>query len=277
MYLINTLLIMLNKSQLRPVRIDNLVRLGRDNDGGYIIPKIILDKCDGLLSYGINKDWSFEKDISKYDTILNIHCYDHTLTISSLFKFSIKSVFVSLFRLLTLDKIRLKKSFEGIVCIPNYFSFFQKNIIHYKKRILDKNNNGNISILKTIEKIKLKGSNKIFIKMDIEGDEYLSLNEYIKSHNSILGFAIEFHDINNRSNEFNDLIKKLKQNYFIAHVHGNNYSKVDQKTGLPSSVEITLINKKLIKEPTVLSNYKYPIDGLDQPNKHSRPDIILKF
>tara|TARA_B100000925_G_scaffold182318_1_gene137626 strand:- start:468 stop:1028 length:561 start_codon:yes stop_codon:yes gene_type:complete len=186
-------------------------------------------------------------------------------------------VFVSLFRLLTLDKIRLKKSFEGIVCIPNYFSFFKKNIIHYKKRILDKNNNGNISILKTIEKIKLKGSNKIFIKMDIEGDEYLSLNEYIKSHNSILGFAIEFHDINNRSNEFNDLIKKLKQNYFIAHVHGNNYSKVDQKTGLPSSVEITLINKKLIKEPTVLSNYKYPIDGLDQPNKHSRPDIILKF
>jgi len=268
---------MLNKSQLRPIRIDNLVRLGRDNDGGYIIPKIILDKCDGLLSYGINKDWSFEKDISKYDNILNIHCYDHTLTIASLLKFSIKSVFVSLFRLITLDKIRLKRSFEGIVCIPDYFRFFQKNIIHHKKRISDKNNHGNISILKTIEKIKLRGSNKIFIKMDIEGDEFSSLNEYIKSHNSVLGFAIEFHDINNRSKEFNDLIKKLKKNYFIAHVHGNNYSKVDQTTGLPSSVEITLINKKLIKEPTLLSNYKYPIDGLDQPNKHSRPDIKLKF
>ena len=277
MYLINTILIMLNKSQLRPIRIDNLLRLGRDNDGGYIIPKIILDKCDGLLSYGINKDWSFEKDISKYDNILNIHCYDHTLTIASLLKFSIKSVFVSLFRLITLDKIRLKRSFEGIVCIPDYFRFFQKNIIHHKKRISDKNNHGNISILKTIEKIKLRGSNKIFIKMDIEGDEFSSLNEYIKSHNSVLGFAIEFHDINNRSKEFNDLIKKLKKNYFIAHVHGNNYSKVDQTTGLPSSVEITLINKKLIKEPTLLSNYKYPIDGLDQPNKHSRPDIKLKF
>lgn len=277
MYLINTILIMLNKSQLRPIRIDNLLRLGRDNDGGYIIPKIILDKCDGLLSYGINKDWSFEKDISKYDNILNIHCYDHTLTIASLLKFSIKSVFFSLFRLITLDKIRLKRSFEGIVCIPDYFSFFQKNIIHHKKRISDKNNHGNISILKTIEKIKLRGSNKIFIKMDIEGDEFSSLNEYIKSHNSVLGFAIEFHDINNRSKEFNDLIKKLKKNYLIAHIHGNNYSKVDQTTGLPSSVEITLINKKLIKEPTLLSNYKYPIDGLDQPNKHSRPDIKLKF
>ena len=128
-----------------------------------------------------------------------------------------------------------------------------------------------------IEKIKLRGSNKIFIKMDIEGDEFSSLNEYIKSHNSVLGFAIEFHDINNRSKEFNDLIKKLKKSYLIAHIHGNNYSKVDQTTGLPSSVEITLINKKLIKEPTLLSNYKYPIDGLDQPNKHSRPDIKLKF
>ena len=268
---------MINKSQLRPVRIDNLVRLGRDNDGGYIIPKIILDKSDGLLSCGINKDWSFEKDISKYDNILNIHCYDHTLTISSLIKFSIKSVFISIFRLLTVDKIRLKKSFEGINLVSNYFSFFQKNIIHYKKKISDKNNRGYISILKTIEKIKLKGSNKIFIKMDIEGDEYLSLNEFIKSRKSVLGFAIEFHDINKRSIEFNDLIKKLKKNYLIAHIHGNNYSKIDQESGLPSSVEITLINKKLIKEPTVLSNCSYPIDGLDQPNKHSRPDIKLKF
>ena len=36
--------------------------------------------------------------------------------------------------------------------------------------------------------------NKIFIKMDIEGYEFLSLKEYIKSNNSVLGFAIEFHD-----------------------------------------------------------------------------------
>ena len=93
----------------------------------------------------------------------------------------------------------------------------------------------------------------------------------------VLGFAIEFHDINVRSKEFNDLIKKIKRNYYIAHIHGNNYSKVDQESGFPSSIELTFIVKNLIKESTILSNFRYPIDGLDQPNRHSRPDIILKF
>ena len=74
---------MIDKSELKPIKIDDLIRLGRDNDGGYIIPKIILEKCDGLLSFGINKDWSFEKDFSNYDKILNVHCYDHTLNFLS--------------------------------------------------------------------------------------------------------------------------------------------------------------------------------------------------
>ena len=35
---------MIDKSELKPIKIDDLIRLGRDNDGGYIIPKIILVK-----------------------------------------------------------------------------------------------------------------------------------------------------------------------------------------------------------------------------------------
>lgn len=268
---------MIDKSELKPIKIDDLIRLGRDNDGGYIIPKIILEKCDGLLSFGINKDWSFEKDFSNYDKILNVHCYDHTLNFLSLFKHTLKSMFMSIVRLLTFDRIRLKKSIEGIGCIYDYITFFQKNIIHIKRKISDNNNEINISILKTLDKIISNGSKHIFIKMDIEGDEFSALNEFINSKKLVLGFAIEFHDINVRSKEFNDLIKKIKRNYYIAHIHGNNYSKVDQESGLPSSIELTFIVKNLIKGSTVLSNFRYPINGLDQPNKHSRPDIILKF
>ena len=70
---------MLNVKNLHPISINNLKRIGRDNDGGYIIPKIIIDKCDGLLSYGINKDWSFELDFLERRKNINVHCYDHTL------------------------------------------------------------------------------------------------------------------------------------------------------------------------------------------------------
>ena len=44
---------MINIKKLHPIDIE-LIRLGKDNDGGYVIPKIILNKSDGLLSFGIN-------------------------------------------------------------------------------------------------------------------------------------------------------------------------------------------------------------------------------
>ena len=52
---------MINTKILRPINWENLIRLGRDNDGGYVIPYEIIFKTNVLLSYGTNKDWSFEK------------------------------------------------------------------------------------------------------------------------------------------------------------------------------------------------------------------------
>ena len=40
----------------------NLTRLGRGNDGGYLIPKEDIERSEILISFGINDDWSFEKD-----------------------------------------------------------------------------------------------------------------------------------------------------------------------------------------------------------------------
>ena len=44
---------MVNIKKLHPIDVE-LTRLGKDNDGGYVIPKIIIKKSDGVLSFGIN-------------------------------------------------------------------------------------------------------------------------------------------------------------------------------------------------------------------------------
>lgn len=40
----------------------DLVRIGKNNDGGYLIDFNSFKKSASLLSLGINDDWSFEKD-----------------------------------------------------------------------------------------------------------------------------------------------------------------------------------------------------------------------
>ena len=266
---------MINKKELHPIDIE-LIRLGKDNDGGYVIPKIIIEKCNGILSYGINKDWSFENDFYKRNKSV-IHCYDHSVKLFSFFKYTIKSIFLSLLYLIILDRKRLFRSLNGINIIYKYFTFFKDNVVHFKKRIWINNENENIKISDTVDRILSHGVKNIFIKMDIEGDEYETLGSILNYKKNIIGFVIEFHQINKRSKEFNLLINKLKSSFHIAHVHGNNYSKIDINSNLPSSIEITFINQDLVKKPVFMSKKQYPIIGLDQPSKHSRPDVELNF
>ena len=46
----------------QPLECSELVRIGRENDGGYLVDKESIDQSDFLLSFGIDHDWSFEQD-----------------------------------------------------------------------------------------------------------------------------------------------------------------------------------------------------------------------
>ena len=46
---------MILTKKLKPIEVENLIRIGRENDGGYVIPQSVFELCDGLLSYGINR------------------------------------------------------------------------------------------------------------------------------------------------------------------------------------------------------------------------------
>ena len=60
---------MLDKSFnfLKPFEVDDLIRLGRKEDGGYIISEKVLKNCNILISFGMANDWSFEQDFLNYN------------------------------------------------------------------------------------------------------------------------------------------------------------------------------------------------------------------
>lgn len=63
----------------RPFRCGDLVRLGRDHDGGYLVNREDILKSQSLLSFGIGDDCSFEQDFVKIKDCA-VTAYDGTLT-----------------------------------------------------------------------------------------------------------------------------------------------------------------------------------------------------
>jgi hypothetical protein len=62
----------------QPFRCENLIRLGKENDGGYLVNKLDVEKSNVLISFGIGNDVSFEEDFHKMNQ-LSIFAYDNTI------------------------------------------------------------------------------------------------------------------------------------------------------------------------------------------------------
>ncbi|MDR3413278.1 MAG: hypothetical protein P4L87_20380, partial [Formivibrio sp.] len=76
----NELTIPSQLSFLAPAIVDDLIRVGSVNDGGYVVPSSSVEAADFLLSFGVSDDWSFEEHFKKLNPTVQIHAYDHTVS-----------------------------------------------------------------------------------------------------------------------------------------------------------------------------------------------------
>ena len=88
--------------------------------------------------------------------------------------------------------------------------------------------------------------------------------------------AIEFHDVDIVSGLFNSLIGKIKQDFHIVHIHGNNMGGI-APFHFPIAPEITFLNKRFYKSVPPPSRLRYPIPGLDRPNNPRLADFVFEF
>jgi len=254
---------------LKPIRINlnSLVRLGMNYDGGYVISKKTLEYTKTIITFGLNDDWSFEKDFLKFNKQIKVNAYDHTIT--NYFWF--KRFFKDCFHLMIFKKLRLKKILN-IFKYLDYLLFFSKHK-HYKQKIGNKKNS--VSLNSIFQKPHKNFS--VFLKIDIEGSEYEILSQISKFEKKINSIIIEFHNINKKRNL--EKIKNfiLKSKFFkLIHIHGNNFSPLDRNSD-PTCVELTFVNKNIISVSNKYSNFNYPLNKLDYPNNKRVKDIKLSF
>jgi|TARA_B100002003_G_scaffold183602_1_gene171814 hypothetical protein len=261
---------------LKPIKNNRLVRLGRKMDGGYIVDSKIIDNCEILISFGLGDSsqipdqWSFELDFIKRNKNISIFVYDYTVSISPY----LKKIWKYFRRFLTfrasLDdiKIRLKnyQEYRNFMNLDN-IKFYQEKITYPMKAKIDTDINKVFS--------RIKKNSGVILKCDIEGDEYLVIDQILEHSNRIQMLIFEFHWIDKNESAFTDSIKKLQKKYEIIHIHANNHYQT-LKNGLPIILEITLLNKKFSSNKGEYVN-NFPIKGLDFPNNPFLEDIEFSF
>jgi len=221
--------------QFKPKHKYNLIRIGRNNDGGYLVEKDSILKSNSLVSFGIGFDWTFEKDFFNYRKI-PIHCYDHTLKYSYIKKFSRHSLFSllkpSMWRFDAFKELKKK-----IFLYKDYKNFFKEDVVHFRSAI------GigfkRIRLKEIFDRIR---QNPIFLKIDIEGSEYRILEEIIEFQKFICGVVIEFHDIDLHEDKILNFINNFKLK--LVHVHAQNPGGEQYLTesGDPTQLEMTFSN-----------------------------------
>lgn len=215
-------------------------RVGPLEDGGYVMPVSVLEKCTALFTYGVGGETRYEQEFSEtYQK--PVFMFDHTVGVPHLSTIDPNVKFVS----------------EGLGFQERCKDF----LVHYRELGIT----GDVFL-----KIDIEGG---------EFDYFLSadLDEIAKV---TTGINLEIHWIDNGENreKLILILQRLQKDYVLCHIHANNWATVFPLEGkmIPIVMELSFINKRLVTEfePDCAT---YPIKGLDWPNRANSPDLEMTF
>lgn len=211
-----------------------------------------------LISFGINDDWSFEEDFLRLNRV-EVDAFDHTIDLWRFFWDAIGSLSRPDRPRDILDRFR---TYFG------YRSFMRDDVRHHRTAI-GYDRPGSKSLTTVMNALPTPLSERVFLKIDIEGYEYRILDQLAEHADQFEGLALEFHDVDLHLPRIQKFLERFPLN--LCHIHGNNYSPPDPK-GVPIVLEMSFSchaaqspGRPVLPHP------------LDQPNNPDKPDFSLRF
>ena len=246
----------------------NLVRLGSQFDGGYVVCRKDLLQSNFLLSFGINDDWNFESSFLKVIPDAVVHSYDYSVRF-----YTYVMKLVGAIPRLVLRRISFAEFLRRISLPFHYLSFFRGKSVHFQEKVTSPIfAEFDVSVPIIFSRVD---SDFIYLKIDIEGSEYKILREILEFSDRIVGMVIEFHDVTFLQDKFQLTLNQLSQHFDIIHIHGNNFNYISKDTGVSDVLELTLSKRgNHSKEVKILST---PVVGLDSPNDRTKPDHVFSI
>lgn len=207
-----------------------LIRLGPDHDGGYLIPND-LDGISSCFSPGVDNESGFELDLAKKG--MDVYLADYSVDKPKIDH----------------PKFHFTKKFIG----ADDFQEFMTLDTWVNRSIPDKGKDD------LIIQMDIEG---------FEYDAILSLSRELLNRFRII--ILELHHLDKifdryNFNRFDRVFRKLLENHRVVHLHPNNVRTPVVKSGvsIPPFMEITLIRKDRIKSVKFRNDFPH---SLDRPN-----------
>ena len=251
----------------------DLVRLGRNADGGYLLPSEVLDEIDGCLSFGLGAEWSFEQALFELkDGRIkpeNIVFFDASISVFGILKSLIymgrRTIYWTRVRLPVSKRKYRKSDYKDLlIALVAYLPTFRigkSRFIHISRFVVHNAKKSNE--ISFVEALRYRTApNRTIIKIDIEGGEWdlLRSKQDVDLLADVPVLIMELHDT--RKIEFLQVVEFLKEHFWIAHLHGNTSDRCTE-LGMPLYLEMTFVNKRFLPQSGIRT--RLPIDGLDFP------------
>jgi hypothetical protein len=231
-------------AELTPVALQNctLRRYGVPHDGGYLMCENLMGTATGGYSYGIDgrDDWGCEVSKQLKTTVHEYDCFNNIRP----------------------------------ACDRGFLTFHDECVGGTATRVEGRPYD---TVPNQLARNK-DGGKHLIVKMDIEGDEWATL---LATPDSVLDLidqlVIEFHQRPGQPQPIADTITKLKEHFYVAHFHANNYGCSGGLEPFTSwANEVLLVNKKI---GILDSSGRSPIlpNTQDSPNNAEGPDCQPSF
>jgi hypothetical protein len=222
--------------ELTPVTLANceLARYGNAHDGGYLVCHNLMSRAKAAYSYGIDGRDEWGCQVAR-ELSIPLHQYDCFNT-------------------------------QAPLC-PGVDTFFHPVCVGPRTETVDGRRFGTFT-----EQIAKNGDTgkPLLMKVDVEGSEWTSfLATPDDRFRDIEQLVVEFHGVERP--RFVDVVRRLKQFFYVANVHVNNYGCAAGFAPFTSEVfEVLLVNRQIaLLSPTPRAERHHPLDA---PNASEMPD-----
>ena len=241
----------------------DLMRVGPVGDGGYVVARDVVPVASWVVGLGMADDWRFEAELAATGGLPVTVCDPGGGP-----RFWARRRAGRIKRRITpIPDDPLRDNPDATY--REYREFFRRpGHEHLRVRIGD----GGADTVSLADLLNRFPQRDVFLKMDIEGAEWQTLDTLLAQQHRIVGAAIEFHDVHEHLDQLLGFVQRA-DSWSIVNVAANNAGGVADD-GTPRLVEMSFGRSDLLRPRTTPMRNSAALNG---PNTTRVPPVEIRF